>query len=146
MKQSERASIMRIITDLIEADGIIDTREIIFLETLRKKYGIKKEDEILSSSYTLAMALNELSASDNSLKHDLLGDFMNVAMSDDFCAREEALLILAIRNCLTINTGNQVSVLSINTSNLNFEESQIIYVESRVSNLLYPLFAVFWAK
>lgn len=130
MKQSERASIMRIITDLIEADGIIDTREIIFLETLRKKYGIKKEDEILASSYTLAMALNELSASDNSLKHDLLGDFMNVAMSDDFCAREEALLILAIRNCLTINTGNQVSVLSINTSNLNFEESQIIYVES----------------
>ncbi len=130
MKQTEKASIMRIVTDLIEADGIIDTREIIFLESIRKKYGIKKEDEILASSYTLAMALNELSASDNSLKHDLLGDFVNVAMSDDFCAREEALLILAIRHCLTIDTGGMVSVLSVNTPNLNFEESQIIYVES----------------
>ncbi len=130
MKQSERASIMRIVTDLIEADGIIDTREIIFLETLRKKYGIKKEDEILASSYTLAMALNELAKSDKNLKHNLLGDFMNVAMSDNFCAREEALLILAVRSCLTVNTGNKVSVLSINTSNLNFEEQQIIYVES----------------
>ncbi len=136
MKQSERASIMRIITDLIEADGIIDTREIAFLESLRKKYGIKKEDEIRASSYTLAMALNELAESDNSLKHDLLGDFMNVAMSDYFCAREEALLILAIRNCLTVNTDRQVSVLSINTSNLNFEESQIIYVESEYDKVI----------
>ena len=130
MKQSERASIMRIVTDLIEADGIIDTREIISLESLRKKYDIRKEDEILASSYTLAMALGELSESDNGLKHDLLGDFMNIAMSDDFCAREEALLILAIRNCLTTTTGNKVSVMSISTSNLDFEESQIIYVES----------------
>lgn len=78
---------MRIVTDLIEADGIIDTREIISLESLRKKYDIRKEDEILASSYTLAMALGELSESDNGLKHDLLGDFMNIAMSDDFCAR-----------------------------------------------------------
>ncbi len=130
MKQSERASIMRIITDLIEADGIIDTREISFLQSLRKKYGIKKEDEELAASYTLAKALDELSASDNGLKTDLLGDFMNVAMSDDFCAREEALFILAIRNCLSADTDRQVSVLSIDTSSLNFEESQIIYVES----------------
>ena len=121
---------MRVFTDLIKADGIIDTREIISLENLRKKYGVKKEDEIFASSHTLAMALDELSGMDNGLKHDLLGDVMNIAMSDDFCAREEALLILAIRNCLTINTGNRVTVLSINTSDLNFEESQIIYVES----------------
>lgn len=45
MRQSERASIMRIVSDLIEADGIIDAREIIFLDSLREKYGIKKEDE-----------------------------------------------------------------------------------------------------
>ena len=50
MRQSERASIMRIVTDLIEADGILDTREIRFLETLRSKYGIKKEDEVRAAS------------------------------------------------------------------------------------------------
>ena len=61
MKQTGRASIMRIVTDLIEADGIIDIREIAFLDALRKKYGIKKEDEVLASSYTLAMAIHELS-------------------------------------------------------------------------------------
>lgn len=130
MKQAERASIMRIVSDLIEADGIIDTRELLFLDSLREKYGIKKEDEILAASYTFADALNELQKSDDSLKHDLIGDFNQVAMSDDYCAREEALLILALRCCLTINIGSQVSVLSIDTSNIHFEDAQILYVES----------------
>ena len=51
MRQSERASIMRIVSDLIEADGIIDAREIIFLDSLREKYGIKKEDEVAGLLY-----------------------------------------------------------------------------------------------
>ena len=67
MRQSERASIMRIVSDLIEADGIIDAREIIFLDSLREKYGIKKEDEVVAASYTFATALNELLLADDSL-------------------------------------------------------------------------------
>lgn len=130
MRQSERASIMRIVSDLIEADGIIDTREIIFLDSLREKYGIKKEDEELASSLTFANALNELIQSDDSLKHELIGDFNQMAMSDDFCAREEALLILALRCCLSINIGSTVSVLSADTSDIKFEDTQILYVES----------------
>ena len=130
MRQSERASIMRIVADLIEADGIIDSREIIFLDSLREKYGIKKEDEILAASYTFAYALDELLQSSDSLKHDLIGDFNQVAMSDDFCAREEALLILALRCCLTINLGSAVKVLSIDASDIKFEDTQILYVES----------------
>ncbi len=130
MRQAERAGIMRIVSDLIEADGIIDTREIIFLDSLREKYGIKKEDEVLAASYTFADALNELLLSDEGLKHDLIGDFNQVAMSDNFCAREEALLILALRSCLTIHVGNAVSVLSIDASDIKFEDTQILYVES----------------
>ena len=37
MRQEERASIMRIVSDLIKADGIIDTREIDYLDDLRAK-------------------------------------------------------------------------------------------------------------
>ena len=130
MRQSERASIMRIVSDLIEADGIIDAREIIFLDSLREKYGIKKEDEVAAASYTFAAALNELLLADDSLKHDLIGDFNQTAMSDNYCAREEALLILALRCCMTINMGSSVTVLSIDTSEIKFEDTQILYVES----------------
>lgn len=42
MKQEERASIIRVVSDLIKADGIIDTREIDFLDDLREKYGITR--------------------------------------------------------------------------------------------------------
>ena len=37
IKQTERASIMRVLVDLIEADGIIDTRELVSLDELRAK-------------------------------------------------------------------------------------------------------------
>lgn len=133
MKQSERASIMRVISDLIEADGIIDTREITFLETLRAKYSIKTEDEILATSMTFADALNILLRADEKLKNDLIGDFNLVAMSDNFCAREEALLILALRCCLTINVEG-ASVISMDTSEIKFEGTQILYVESEYDN------------
>lgn len=129
MRQAERASIMRIASDLIQSDGIIDTREISFLETLRDRYSIKKVDEVLAVSYTLQEAISTLKESAESLKQDLLGDFVRVAMSDDYCAREESLLLLALRTCLTINADDNVSILSIDAGQLLFEPAQILYVE-----------------
>lgn len=42
MKQTKRASIFRIVSDLIKADAIIDTREMEKLDSIRDKYAIKK--------------------------------------------------------------------------------------------------------
>lgn len=106
MKQTERASIMRVLVDLIEADGIIDTRELVSLDELRAKYSIGQDDEKLSATYTFADALQVLSKASIEVRHGLLTDFESVAMSDNFCAREEALLILALRCCLTICRGD----------------------------------------
>ena len=85
MKQSVRASIIRIVSDLIKADGIIDTREILMLEQLRAKYSIRKEDEILASSYTLARSVQTLATVDDKFKHELMADFMQLVMSDNLC-------------------------------------------------------------
>ena len=43
MKQTERASIFRVVSDLIKADAIIDTREMEKLDSIRDKYAIKKK-------------------------------------------------------------------------------------------------------
>ena len=69
MKQEERASIVRIVSDLIKADGIIDTREIDFLDAIRNKYSITKEDEICAADYTLSKALKYIVAADDATKH-----------------------------------------------------------------------------
>ena len=75
MKQIERASIVRIVSDLIKADGIIDTREIEFLDVLREKYAITKEDEIFAEACTFAKALEIISNFNEETRHLLMNDF-----------------------------------------------------------------------
>ncbi|WP_276892332.1 hypothetical protein [Hallella bergensis] len=130
MRQEERASIMRIVSDLIKADGIIDTREIDYLDDLRARYSISREDEICAADYTLSQALKCIKDADDATKHAFVNDFNQVAMSDDFCAREEALILMALRLMLTINLPCEATVLSFDSSVINFENSQILYLES----------------
>ena len=134
MKQSERASIFRIVTDLIKADAIIDTREIEKLDSIRERFSIKKEDEILGSSYTFANAIHTLSESPKSLQHELTAVFNELAMSDNYCAREEALLLVALRLCMSLNINLACKVVSMDTSSVNIDPTQILYVESNFDN------------
>jgi hypothetical protein len=125
MKQTERASIMRIVSDMLKADAIIDTREIEFLDSIKSKYSIKKEDEILGASYSLSEAISVLVNSSEALKQELLNDLINASLSDDYCAREEALLLISTRMCLS-STEQSATIISMNTS--------ILYVESEFDN------------
>lgn len=134
MRQIERASIMRIVSDLIKADAIIDEREIEFLSTIRDKYAIKRDDVVVSASMTLAKAIDTLSVSPENLRNDLVDDFTKVAMSDDYCAREEAVIILSLLGCLTDKFGCQGKVLSVDSSVMNIEDSQMLYIESEYDN------------
>lgn len=134
MKQSERASIFRIVSDLIKADAIIDTREMDMLDSIREKYAIKKDDEILGSSYTLANAVNTLLQSPKCLRHELISNFHAIIMSDNYCAREEALLLAALRLSMTLNSDTECRIISIDTSNVYIDPTQILYVESDFDN------------
>lgn len=134
MKQSERASIFRIVSDLIKADDIIDTREMYMLDSIREKYAIKKEDEVLGFSYTLAYAVNALSLSPKCLRHELISCFHAIIMSDNYCAREEALLFVALRLSLSIDSDTECRIISIDTSNVYIDPTQILYVESNFDN------------
>lgn len=134
MKQSEKASIFRIVTDLIKADAIIDTREIEVFDSIRERFAINKEDEVLGFSYTFANAIRTLLESPKSLQHELTVFFNELAMSDNFCAREEALLLVALRLCMSLNSDMECKVVSIDTSSVNIEPTQILYVESEFDN------------
>lgn len=134
MEQSEKASIFRIVTDLIKADAIIDTREIEVFDSIRERFAINKEDEILGFSYTFANAIRTLLESPKSLQHELTVFFNELAMSDNFCAREEALLLVALRLCMSLNSDMECKVVSIDTSSVNIEPTQILYVESEFDN------------
>lgn len=134
MKQTERASIFRIVSDLIRADSIIDIREMEKLDTIREKYAIKKEDEILGSTFTMSKAVHTLLDSPKCLQHELIATFNEIALSDGFCAREEALLLLALRLSLTLAFNTECKIVSIDTSSVYVDPTQILYVESEFDN------------
>lgn len=121
---------MRIVADMIKADGIIDTREIAFLGELRRQQGVRKDDEERAASVSLAQAVETLAGSTDALRQGLMGEFLRAAMSDEIFAREEALLVLALRLCLTLQADTRASLISVDTKDLVFEPNQILYVES----------------
>ena len=132
MTKNEKASLMRVVADLIRADGIIDCKEISYLEKMRARYHIAPDDECMAEKLTFADALHILLQSDATLRQQLITDFTEVAMSDNYCARAEALLILALRYCLENENNESVSMLSVNNDYMQFDDTQILYVECQI--------------
>ena len=130
MKQNERAGIMRIVSDIVKADSIIDLREIDYLNEIKDKYRITKDDEVMGDSMTLSDAICLLRNLSPNLIHDIVGDFYNLALSDNVFNREEGLIILAITACLSEKYFTHAEIYStILPNNALTEKSQILYIE-----------------
>jgi len=132
MKSIERIAIVRILTDLIKADSIIDSGEMEMYVQLKKKYNITQDDEIHASHMTLGESMDIMHLSELSQKETILRDCAHMTVSDGFCAHSEALLMLALKYVLSDKEGNQV--ISILKPTFNIAASSIIYIESEYNN------------
>lgn len=130
MKQSERASIVRVLTDLIKADSIIDEGEMSFYAKLKVEYHISREDEISASFMTLADAVMTLENSSVQLRSALMKVFNEMTVSDGFCAAQEAQLMLSLIFCLAEEYVGMAEMYSIHKPDVMIEDNQVIYVES----------------
>ena len=131
MKKTEKAALFRILTDLIKADAIIDAGEMDHYAVLKAKYSITKDDEIDGLKLTFSDALNCLSDAEDSLKASILVDCSEMTVSDGFCARSEALLMIAINKMLSDDDDNEgVQVISTPKHRFDIADSSILYVES----------------
>ncbi|MBR3455559.1 MAG: hypothetical protein IKH26_09580 [Bacteroidaceae bacterium] len=130
MKQTERASLMRIVSDMVKADAIIDMQEMEFLNDIRLKYNIRQDDEQIADTFTLADAFQILQKSPKSLKQDIWSVFKGVALSDNICSREEAMYLLSIVVCLSDQKFDHSKVYSVElTENMKIDCSQVLYIE-----------------
>lgn len=130
MRREERIAIVRILSDLIKADSIINYGEVEQYMLLRDKYSIGNDDEIAATKITFADAINILVESDSKLKNDILSDCSDMAVSDGFCARSESLLLMALKKKL-LSDGDGVDVISIPKPIFNIESATVLYIESR---------------
>lgn len=129
MKAIERAAITRILIDLIKADKVIDSREMELYKDLKRKLSLSREDEVEAYNITLGHAIDILKEMDKPLLAELIDVFNGMTLSDGFCAREEALLMLSLNFCLAEPTP-ECDVISREIEEAWFDERQVLYVES----------------
>lgn len=129
MRAEERIAICRILTDLIKADLVIDSNEMQEYVKLCESYNIRREEEIKASSITLSEAVSLLKQSDRGLQRDLIGDFCDLSMSDGFCARPEALLLIGLSRCLE-DPYSSAQIVSIPQPVFNVAFGSVLYIES----------------
>lgn len=135
MRAEERIAICRILTDLIKADLVIDSNEMQEYVKLCESYNIRREEEIKASSITLSEAVSLLKQSDRGLQRDLIGDFCDLSMSDGFCARPEALLLIGLSRCLE-DPYSSAQILSIPQPVFNVAFGSVLYIESSTNEEL----------
>lgn len=131
MKNSEKTAVVRIFVDLIKADRIIDTAEIVFYDEMRKKYNFAQENEVAAMAMSFSEAISILKMSAGDLRRDVLADCADATVSDGFCAHSEALLLIALKRALGDEESENVSVISIPKKSFSVDYSTVLYVESK---------------
>lgn len=130
MKNSEKTAVVRIFVDLIKADRIIDTGEMVFYDEMRKKYNFAQENEVAAMAMSFSEAISILKVSAGDLQREVLADCADATVSDGFCAHSEALLLIALRQALG-EESEDVNVISIPKKSLSVDGSTVLYVESK---------------
>lgn len=133
MTKDQKIAATRIVVDLIKADKVIDRREIEVYEDFKRRFGIGSDIETEAYGTTLAEAVNNLKNSGEKDKENkdvekFLAFCRNLTVSDGFCSREEALLVMMLDLCL--GHKNKADVISKAVDSVWFDDNQVLYVES----------------
>lgn len=128
MNRQQKIAFARIISDLIEADFIVEQGEMDYFEEIisRNKLNIKKTMLSEAKRLTLAKAiktLKELARDDMEGAIDLL---KGLSLSDGTCVPLEAIQILSIIQSLK----SGAEVLSVKSGDLQIENMTVIYIEN----------------
>lgn len=130
MKNELKVAFTRCLTDLMKADKIISTDEILYLEQTFHEFSISQLDIENALSTSLAEACSILAEKGRRKERQNIVDRLKLlSLSDSACAREEALLILAISYCLSDETRKISKVVSFKSAQIDFVDSQVLFVE-----------------
>lgn len=133
MTHQQRIAVTRIFADLIKADAIIDAGEMDMYARIVEEYGITRAIECAATEMTLADAVHIMSKAGIRLRQQFVADCSAMTVSDGFCAPQEALLMMALRQCVGDDGDGSAEVISAYEPDLRIEANQVIYVESRYS-------------
>ena len=129
MTQKEKVAIVRLLTDLIKADTVIDIREIERFEEICKEFNIDVESATVEAqNVSLADAVKNLDELTKSEREVLVKKMESLTIADGKCEPEEALLLLALRGVIQGNGEGYLDSCPAVTNNI--APFTVFYVES----------------
>lgn len=133
LERDHKIAFARIITDLIEADFIVETDEMQFFEHLISKDGFAISESMLveSKKIDFAKALSILNLLDLETRKSIVEILKKLSMSDGVCVPLEAIIIYAVEQVLL----NGAVVHSIPDSKININNLKVIYIENEESGV-----------
>lgn len=124
-----KIAIARVITDLIEADFVVEADEMQFFENIISKDGFSISDAMLveAKKMDFAKALVILKKLDEDSRKLVVDTLKQLSMPDGVCVPLEAILIFAVEQVLM----NGATVHSIPQSGINIDNLKVIYIENQ---------------
>ena len=96
----QKIAIMRILLDIIHADGIIDVRETFFFDKLKEKFELQDDDHELIKSKNSLIALSQIKLFSNEQKANFAELMSNMIIVDeDINANEVAIYDVVTEFC-----------------------------------------------
>ena len=92
MNKIEKISIARIVSDLIKADSVIDSREMELFALVKDGYKLNRECLNDTRFMTFADAVNNLRFMGKADRAELMKLFKDITLADGMCNKDEALL------------------------------------------------------
>lgn len=128
LERVQRIALARILSDLIEADFIVEEKEMNFLEETISKDGFNISESMLVEAKRMdfAKAMSILKELDGETREELVDTLRNLSLSDGTCVPLEAVLIYCVIMALTENA----NVFSVPSDGINMEYMTAIYVEN----------------
>lgn len=128
-EREHKIAFARVITDLIEADFVVEADEMQFFEKIISKDGFSISDAMLveAKKMDFAKALSILKTLNEGSRTKVVDILKRLSMSDGVCVPFEAILIFAVEQVLM----NDAVVYSIPQSGINIDNLKVIYIENQ---------------
>ena len=132
-KENQKTALSKVLSDLVQCDGIVNQGEIDFLHRVNEAFGITSASRKKATTLSLSDAVGILRTLGDREKNMLLGLFQALSLADNKLNPNESLLITAVILSLDMQLaatkGIKANLVSI--PNLDFDtRNAVLYVES----------------
>ncbi len=131
LDRTTKIAIARVLSDLIEADFVVDESEMDFFERVISAEGLDIGTSLLSEAKMLdfADAVALLRESPLAVQQEVMALQRQLSLADNDCVPLEAIQMLALEQALS----GQANVYSVASGDVKIDDMQVFYVESETT-------------